>query len=1051
MQNNKIPRITTLLVMFLLAMSAFAQKTNVTGIVIDDQYQEPLIGVTIKEKGATNGVVTDINGEFSIQVPANATLVFSYVGYLEQEVAVNGKKAINVIMETESKELEELVVIGYGVQRKSDVTGSISSISGKDISTQPVSGTLQALQGRAAGVTVIQNTGAPGSNTTIKVRGTGTVNDSDPLYVVDGFIVDNIDYLNPNDIENVEILKDAASSAVYGSRAANGVVAITTKSGKEGKTKITYDGYFGVSNPWKTIDVMGLEDYALLQDYIADNKRYSVDGLLYQSYKNGVDNTDGYIHDANKAFLLDTVRHNGCKNWWDAITRTGMKQQHAVSVSGGTDKMQYLVSASYYDEKGIVKSSDYKRFNSRANIKAELASWLDLTANLTYTKENRSGIPEGSSSILKQALYQSPLTYLRNEKGYWYSSNPIAVLDRNHDKMNRDRLEMNMSLDAQLCKLLNYQFKASYYTTPQENTNFTEVAALDQDFSETSRTTVYVQNGRTNKWEINNLLTFLWNDDHHNLTLLAGQTAEGYKYSYQQSYRSGTPSNEDVFHYLSSAYIADKTYGRPTEWTALGFIGRINYSLNDTYLLQANIRADGSSKFAKNNRWGVFPSVSVGWKFSNEPFLKNADWLSSGKLRLGWGKLGNNRIDELSRYTYLTSGYNYSYGVGNESTYQGMTATVLGNDGIVWEKSENINAGVDLSFFNSRLMVTLEYFNRKTTDMLLRVPTVASAGLNSAPMTNAGSVKNYGWESDIKWRDHIGKDWSYEVGFNLSWTRNEVTSLGTGNEPIYGAYVSDLSIADYITKTAVGMPIASFYGYVTDGIFDTWEEVESSAQYEPGKNRSDQSTRPGDFRFKDLNGDGEITAEDRTYLGSSLPDFVFGIPMSVGYKNWDLNLFFQGQTGNKIFNVMDYYLNNAAAGNVYADIRDKHWSDGGADLVQHSYWRANLDGTIPDLAGNDAARNFRASDFMLHDGDYIRLKQLSLTYNFPQSILSKLKISNLALSLTGYNLLTFTKYNGMDPEVGKVVGTEGNNLSMGVDYGNYPQSRSFTFGVKLGL
>lgn len=1051
MRKFEISRFAMLAVFLLLSVSAFAQKVKVTGIVIDDQYQEPLTGVTVKEKGSTNGVITDVEGNFTIEVPAKGTLVFTYMGFAEQEVALNNRKELTIIMHTESKQLEELVVIGYGVQRKSDVTGSIASISGKDINNQPVSGTLQALQGRAAGVTIIQNTGAPGSNTTIKVRGTGTVNDSDPLYVVDGFVVDNIDYLNPNDIENVEILKDAASSAVYGSRAANGVVAITTKSGKEGKTKITYDGYFGIANPWKTIEVMGLEDYALLKDYINNEPRYSVDGKLYQSYANGVDASGGYIYDDHKAYLLDTIRNNGCSNWWDAITQTGTKQQHAVSISGGTNKMQYLASASYYDERGIVQTSNYQRFNGRANIKAELAKWLNLTTNITYTNENRSGIPEGSSSILKHALYESPMTLLKDNKGYWYSSNPIAVLDRNHDKMSRDRLEMNLSLDAKLCKLLNYQFKVSYYTTPQQNSSFTEVAKLDEDFTSSDRSTVYVQNSRVNKWEINNLLTFLWNNDVHSITILAGQTAEGYKRSFQQSYRSGTPSNAENFQYLSSAYIADKTYGYPTEWTALGFIGRINYSLLDRYLLQMNIRADGSSKFASNNRWGVFPSVSLGWKFSNEPFMKNATWLSNGKLRVGWGKLGNNRIDELSRYTYLTSGFNYSYGTGNSSTYQGVTATVIGNDGIVWEKSENLNAGIDLSFLDSRLQVTFEYFNRKTTDMLLRVPTVSSAGLDSSPMTNAGSVKNYGWESEVKWRDHIGKDWRYELGFNVSWTRNKVTSLGTGNEPIYGAYISDLSMAGYVTKTAVGMPIGAYYGYVTDGIFNNWDEVESSVQYEPGKNRNEQTTRPGDFRFKDLNGDGLITAEDRTYLGSSLPNFVFGIPLSVGFKNWDLNLFFQGQTGNKIFNVMDYYLCNAANGNVYADIREKHWSDGGEDVQGHSFWPANYNATVPDLSSNDAANNFRASDFFIKDGSYLRLKQLALTYNFPQSILNKLHISNLAVSLTGYNLLTFTGYDGMDPEVGKVVGTETNNLSMGVDYGNYPQARSFTFGVKLGI
>lgn len=1026
----------------------FAQKLNVTGTVTDGQTHEPLLGVTVKEVGTSYGVVTDLDGKFQLQVDKNATLSFSYIGYKTINVAVQGRSRLDIHLMSSTNELEELVIIGYGVQKKSDVTGSISSISGKDINGTPVSSTLQALQGRAAGVNIIQNSGAPGGGTTIKIRGTGTINDADPLYVVDGFIVDNLDYLNPNDIENVEVFKDAASSAVYGSRAANGVVSITTKSGKEGKTRVTYDGYAGVSNPWKTIKVMDADNYALMMDYINGTSTYSADGKLFMTKA-----TDGsYNYDPAKFAILDTLHHNSVGNWWDAITRTGFKMQHGVTVSGGSDKTQYLASASYYKENGIVKTSDYTRMNTRVNISTQLAKWLKMSANIAFSGENREGVPEGSSSILKQALYESPMEYLYDNKHYWYSANPLANLDRDNQAMNRTRLDMNLSLDANIFKWLVYQFKASYYNIHQTDDNFFEVWGLDEDFTmPASLATVYKYQGTTSKWEINNLLTFLWKNEHHNLTVLAGQTAEGYTYTWQQSNRSGTPSNESTFHYLSSAYTGDKTYGLDRDWTSIGLIGRINYSYNDTYLFQANVRADGSSMFAKGNRWGIFPSVSLGWKFTNESFLKNiTHWMSSGKLRIGWGLLGNNRIDELSRYTYLTSGYNYPYGLGNATVYEGSTATVLGNNGIKWEKNESWNAGVDLSFLNNKLMLTVEYFDRKTTDMLLRVPTVSSAGLDQSPMTNAGAVKNNGWEIDVKWRDRIGQNWRYEAGFNLSWIKNKVTSLGSGNEPIYGSYLNESSIVDYVTKTAVGQPIGSFFGYVTDGIFQNYDEIRKSAQYEVGKNDFEQTTMPGDFRFKDLNGDNRITAEDRTYLGSPLPKFVFGVPLSIGYKNFDLSIFFQGQTGNKIFNVMDYYLYNAAAGNVYADIRSKHWS-GQLENQARTFFPLNTNTNIPDLANNDVPRNFRASNFFVQDGSYLRMKQAQLTYTVPQAFLSKWHINNLAVSLTAYNLLTFTKYDGFDPEVGKVAGSEGNNLSMGVDQGNYPQARSFTIGVKLSL
>lgn len=1047
MQLNLFRNIAIWIFLF-ISIPAFSQRLQITGTVIDANDRQPLMGVTVKVRGEAGfGTITDVDGKYKLNVSSSAILEFSYMGYASKAVQIKDNKTINVEMEPDSKNLDELVVIGYGTQKKSDITGSISSIAGKDINDIPVSSALQAIQGRAAGVNIVQNTGAPGSSTTIKIRGTGTVNDADPLYVVDGFIVDNIDYLNPNDISNIEIFKDAASSAVYGSRAANGVVAITTKSGKSGKTKVSYDGYVGISNPWKKINVMDAKQYALMQDYINGSSIYSADGQLFMTKQ-----PDGsYVYDPNKANLVDTVLNNAPGNWWDAITRTGFKHSHSVSVSGGTDKTQFLASASYYGENGLVNTSSYNRFNSRLNLKTKITNWLTMSTNLAYSYEKQIGVPEGESSILKQALYQSPMTMMYDSKGYWSSNHPVATLARNHSRMNRNRFDMNISLDAKLQSFLNYQFKASYYTTPQNNDNFYEVNKLEEDFvMPTDLTSVYKQEARTNKWEINNLLTFLWNDKHHNVTVLMGQTAEGYKYDYIQGNRKGTPGNAAVYHYLSSAFTGDKAYGVSNEWTAMGLIGRINYSLNDTYLFQANVRLDGSSKFSKDNRWGVFPSVSVGWKFSNEKFMQPLKkMIPLAKLRFGWGRLGNNRIDVLSRYTYLSSGYNYPFGVGNETLYQGSTSTVLGNDGIRWEQSENLNIAADFGFFANRLSFIIEYFNRKTTDMLLRVPTVSSAGLGSAPMTNAGAVRNYGWEYETKWRDNIGENWRYEIGFNLSWTKNEVTSLGTGNEPIYGAYLSESSIIDYVTKTAVGQPIGSFYGYLTDGIFQSYDEIRHSAQWDAQKDEANQSVHPGDFRFKDLNGDNKITAEDRTYLGSPLPDFIFGIPVSVGYKDFNFNLFFQGQTGNKIFNVTDYYLYNASIGNVYADLRSKHWS--GQLAEGRKFFPLNTSATVPDLRNGDAARNFRASNFFIKDGSYIRLKEVSLSYNVPEKLLSVFRLSNMVLSFTAYNLFTVTGYDGLDPEVGRVVGTEGNNLSMGVDHGNYPQARSFSFGVKIGL
>lgn len=1025
-------------------LNAAVQTITVTGNVMDPKENEPLIGASVTQKGTSNGVVTDVEGNFTINVPSDAVLMVTYVGYTAQEIKVNGRTNINIEMLTNAELLDDFVVIGYGVQRKSDVTGSISSVSGKELNNVPVSSALQALQGKASGVNIIQNSGAPGGATTIKIRGTGTINDADPLYVVDGFIVDDITHINPNDIANMEIFKDAASSSVYGARAANGVVVITTKSGEKGKVSVTFDGYVGFSNPWKKIDVMGTEDYALMSDYINGSQIYSALGQLYRTPA-----ADGaLVFDDHKKFLVDTIRANSPASWWDAITRTGIKQQYNVAVSGGNDNTQFMVSGSYFNEKGIVKSSDYQRFNLRMSLNQKITNWLKLMANMSYSNEDRDLIPEGQQSVLKRSLYQNPMVMTYNSKGYWTEDHPLARLERYHRRIKRDRFDFNLTLSADFLRFFNYQFKASYYVAPQTTRQFTEVGKLEEDFVMTDLSKVYEYRNKIDKWEINNLLNFNWHNDDHSITVLAGQTAEGYRNSWQESTKRGTVSNDPSQWFLSSGFTGDKTLGLDSRWTAVGFIGRVNYNFLDRYLLQANVRVDGSSMFSAKNRWGTFPSVSVGWKFSSESFLRDQTWLSLGKLRLGWGQLGNNRIDELSRYTYLVSEYNYPFGQGTHVLQPGYTALTIGNDDIKWEKTETYNIGLDLAFLNNSIQFGIEYFDKKTTDMLLAVPTVPSAGLKGYPMTNAGAVRNYGFETQVTYRKTFG-DFSFDVGFNLSYIKNEVTSLGTGNEPVWGAYLEEGSISDYVTKTAVGRPIGSFFGYVTDGIFQTYDEIRASAQYEPGKMDSEQTTRVGDFRFKDLNGDGKITAEDRTYLGSPLPDFVFGVPLNFRYKGFDLGLFFQGQTGNKIYNVMDYYLYNAAEGNVYADIRSKHWS--GQVAENRAFFPLNTSAAIPDLDADDAARNFRSSDFFVKDGSYLRLKEVRLAYNFPVDWISRLGVKSLTLSVTAYNLLTFTKYDGFDPEVGKVVGSEGNNLSMGVDHGNYPQARSFTFGLQLGF
>ena len=1012
---------------------------DIKGTVLDAKTQEPIIGAGIIVVGSTNGVITDLDGNFQIKAALNSELKVSYVSYHTETVKITSGEPLTIYLTEQTQELDEVVVIGYAVQKRSDVTGAISSISGKDITSRPVANPAQALQGKAAGVQVLQNTGAPGGKTTVKIRGTGTVNDSDPLYVVDGFIVDDIDHINPNDISGMEILKDAASASIYGARGANGVVLITTKQGEAGKTRISFDFYTGISSPWKTIDVMGIEDFALMRDYVEGRNNYSADGQLYYSK----DASGALFYDAGKYQRIDTIRSARTTpgNWWDAVTRTGFKQQYNLSVSGGNENHKYLVSGNLYDERGIVKTSEYQRLSIRLNLSNKLTNWLNLKTNLLYTNDDRQIVPEGQNGVLKRALHQNPLIHTYNNAGYYSESHPLAVIERNHNRSQADRIDVNVDLTAQINKNLSYQFKFSNYTNFFRRRQFSEVEKLEENFEMPGDLTkIEKYSITTNKTEINNLLSYIYDKNKHSLSLIGGQTIEMSSVENTSAEKQGAPANTSNYWYLSSAYFGDRATGSMSEWSALGFLGRLNYSFDDKYLLQVNFRADASSKFSSGERWGYFPSASVGWKFTSEEWMRKADFISFGKLRLGWGKLGNNRISEYVRYTVLENDLNYSYGTGAHVTQPGAAATSLGNTNIHWEKTESYNVGLDLNFLSNRLSTTIEYFDKKTTDMLLQVPVPLSVGLSGAPMVNAGAVSNRGVELLVNYKGQISKV-KYDIGFNVSYIKNKVTGLGSGNEPIYGARLNEESIGDFVTKTEVGMPIAYFYGYVTDGIFQTPEEVAASAQ-------NDGFTFPGDFRFKDLNNDGKIDASDRTYLGSPHPDFVFGLPLGVQYKNFELSMFFQGQWGNKIFNVMDYYLNSAhGTGNVYADLRSKHWS--GSYVADRAFYPANPNGSVPDLDPADRPRNFRASDFYIKDGSYIRLQNISLNYYLPEKFLKRLQLSNASVYISSQNLFTWTKYNGFDPEVGRNPGSESTNLYMGVDHGNYPQARSFTAGIKV--
>ena len=975
-------RLLVLLLLSAINLSVAAQNITVTGTVVDPAENEPLIGATIRAKGTSAGVATDIDGNYSISVPPKSTLIISSIGYETKEIAVDGRTHIDIQMTSTSAMLDEVVVIGYGVQRKSDITGSISSVSGKDVNDVPVSSALQALQGKASGVNIIQNSGAPGGATTIKIRGTGTVNDADPLYVVDGFIVDDINHINPNDIANIEIFKDAASSAVYGARAANGVVAITTKGGEKGKVSVTFDGYVGFSNPWKKIKVMDTENYAMMLDYINGTTLYSEEGRLYQTKQD-----DGsFKFDEHKKFLIDDVRNNAPANWWDAITQTGVKQQYNVAVSGGNDNTKFMVSGSYYNEKGIVKSSDYQRFNVRMNLQQKLTSWLDLIANLSYANEDRELIPEGQSSVLKRALYQNPMVKTLDDAGlYWREDHPLAQLERYHRSINRDRADMNLTLSANW-KWFNYQFKVSYYTTPETTSQFTEVGKLEEDFVMTDLSTVYKYKTHTNKWEINNLLTFNWNNKVHSITALVGQTAEGYKYSFQESTKKGTASNDPSQWFLSSGFTGDKTYGLDRKWTAVGVIGRVNYNVLDRYLLQANIRMDGSSKFAKNNRWGTFWSVGGAWLINKESWF-DASWVQELKLKASIGSQGNDNIGDFL--------YTDRFNIINSNNSLGTSFKSKGTKDITWETNTNFNIGAEFQLWN-RVTGSIEYYRRKTSDMLFSFTVAPSLGYASY-MDNVGNMVNSGVEMDFNVNIFDTRNFTWDVNVNISTLKNRITMLDP-DKLITTEYTAD-------GKGYKGYSNGSFFIGEDLSMF-TWRLKEYAGVNEKGES----------LFYKNVKDEaGNITGRETTtnhaqadyYITeeSSIPKVYGGFGTKLKVYGVDFGINFTYQIGGKQYDGTYAYFMSSPYGTAGYNYHK--------DLL-NSWTPENTNTNIPRFQMNDQYSGEMSTRF-LTNASFLNIQNINVGYTLPSKWTRKLAINSLRVYMSAENVFYWSKRKGFDP------------------------------------
>jgi TonB-dependent starch-binding outer membrane protein SusC len=1035
----------------------------IKGKVLDSKTGEPIIGATVAIKGTTTGTISDYDGNFAISVQnADVILVFSFVGYIKQEItAGNNQKEIIVRLKEETKELDDVVVIGYGTQKKVDLMGAVSTIKSNDIASVPVPDVTKAIQGRAAGVTVTSNSGSPGSAMSIKIRGTGTVNNTDPLYVVDGFIVESISFLNPEDIKDFQVLKDASSAAIYGARAANGVVVITTKKGEKG-VHVSFSSYWGVSQFWKKPDLLDKVGFKKLYESVYKSPLVisKADSIIYNEY--------------------------AVNNWLDYIIQSGSTQKYNLQVTGGDEKNTYLVSGSWNSDNGIVQKTGFNKGDVRINIDNKLSDQITLRSNFQATLSNRKMVQEGEFNVFQYALREptvNPMFDMSNLKMGGVNGDSIVSFNKVYNWNPYTRMygtdfksktsgylgnfELFIKFNDHLTNSTRAGFDFEYFSESDfSGENFQPYAYFDGGNNigiKYDQNAVQQTDNNKSKWQIENITTFNKKFKKSTVTIIGGVSFEGYSETQTFAGRAMAPDFSSYFDALNATFVNPQISGYGSGWRSVGIPFRFDYNYAEKYLFQFNFRADASSIFAKDKRWGEFPSVSLGWKLKEEPFLKDVDWITQLKIRGNWGLSGNNRISQYATRTMINTDPSFYYVLGQQPFYrQGWTSSGIGNPNIVWENTDSKNAGIDLSLFKGSLSGTVEVFNKTTSNMLLQLPVVLSSGMTDAPWQNAGKVRNLGYEITASYKKSYG-DFNFEVSTNFTQIFNRIISLGSANAPILGGYQpgnSEALSSTYLTMTAVGHAIGEFYGYKIDrslhanGIWHTDDMANLNGKPLPV---SYKKIMTGDFIFKDINGDNKIDENDKTFLGSPLPDFTYGFNINLQYKIVDLTMFFQGVQGNKIFNVERYYLNAFHYGgprpssSVFSN--DNNMA---SDVPANSWTTTNQDAIYPIIKNQvDNNNNYRVSDFYIEDGSYLRLKTVQLGVNIPDKICKPLKISRFRLYASVYNLLTFTKYSGMDPEIGDMVNTGSvgnantttNNTSMGIDLGTFPQARTFTFGL----
>lgn len=1000
MQKYKMPisrlRMMVCLIGMLLPMCMFAQQITVQGVV-KDQTGETVIGASVMEKGTTNGTITGIDGDFSLNMSPNGTLVVSFVGYKTQEVQVKGQKQLQVVLSEDAEMLDEVVVIGYGTMKKSDLTGAVSSIGNKDIKDSPVSNLGQAIQGKISGVQIV-DAGKPGDNVSIKIRGLGSINNCDPLVVIDGVPTDlGLSSLNMADVERLDVLKDASATAIYGSRGANGVVMITTKRGTEGKGKLAVSANYSFQNATNVPSLLNAAQYAELSN-----------DMMVNSGRN-----------PNPEWANPSELGAGT-DWMDELLRTGVMQNYTVSYSGGNEKSHYYVSGGFLDQSGIVKSVNYRRFTFQSNSDAQVLKWLKFSNNITFSADTKKS---GSYNI-GDALKALPIYPVKNEDGSWsgpdgnsewYGStrNPIGPTELNKSQTDGYNFLANLTAELTFTKWLKFKSTFGYDAKFWFIDNFTP--KYNWKPTPTEETSRYKSDNKS--------FTYLWDNyflfDHtfaekHRVGLMAGMSAQWNTNDYLNAQK-----NVFMFDNVHEMDNGEEMYaigGNETEWALLSYMARVNYSYEDRYLLTATIRRDGSSRFGKKHRWGTFPSVSVAWRASQEKWFPKNDYINDLKVRAGYGVTGSQA--SVGNYSYLAS-YNtsvYPFGIssGNQTA---LVSSTLANPYIHWEEVAQTNIGFDASLFNSRVMFSFDAYLKETRDMLVKASIPITSGFEdtTTTYTNAGKVRNQGIEMSLHTINLTG-ELGWETNLTATYNKNKIKDLNS-DVPYYINQINN----SYVTMLAKDYPINVFYGYVTDGIFQNQSEVNTHA-VQPG-------AEPGDIRFRDLNNDGVINDSDRTVIGNPNPSWLFSMNNSLSYKGFELSVFLQGIAGNKIYNANN--IDNTGMAAAYNQTTDvlKRWQGEGTS------------NSMPRAVFGDPNQNTRVSDRFAENGSYLRLKNITLSYTFPKQWLQKAQIENARLSLSCENVATITGYSGFDPEVG----------INGIDQNRYPISRTFSLGLNFNF